>query len=153
MTANSAMQNQALDRNEVRDNFAYFIEVPTRWNDNDQYGHVNNAVYHNYIEAVIMRFLVVEHGLDVRHGAFRTFTVENFCRYHRSIAFPHTVECGLRVAKLGNSSVRYEVGLFIEGSETAAATAYCVDVYVDPHTERPVAIPAVVREILTSITR
>lgn len=147
------MQTEPLDRNEVRDNFFFFTDMQTRWNDNDQYGHVNNSVYLGFMDALVMRFLMIEHEIDVQHGAFKTFTVENMCRYHRQITFPETVECGLRVGKLGNTSVKYEIGLFTEQFSTAAATGYFVDVTVDPINERPVEIPANVRQILASIAR
>ena len=145
------MQNQLQDRDEVRKNFFYFIEMQTRWNDNDQYGHVNNSVYFSYMEAVIMHFLMEGHGLDVEHGGFKVFTVENLCRYHQALTFPQVIDCGLRIGKLGNSSVRYEVGLFTRDSECVAASGYYVDVYVDPQTQRPIPIPTAVRQILTSI--
>jgi len=147
------MQTEPLDRNEVRDNFFYFIDIQTRWSDNDQYGHVNKSLYLSLMDAVVMRFLMAEHNIDVKHGEFRTFTVENMCRYHHPIAFPQIVECGLRVGKLGNSSIRYETGLFSDQIPTAAATAYFVDVCVDPVSERPVEIPAALRRILEPITR
>ena len=153
MKKNKPMQTESLDRNEVRDNFFYFIDMQTRWNDHDQYGHVNNSVYLSFMDALVMQFLITEHKIDVQHGAFKTFTVENMCRYHRQIAFPDTVECGLRVGKLGNTSVKYEIGLFTEQFPTAAATGYFVDVYVDAIDERPVEIPANVRQILASIAR
>ena len=145
------MQDQFQDRDEVRENFFYFIEMQTRWNDNDQYGHVNNAVYLSYMEAVIMHFLMAGHNLDVEHGSFRVFTVENMCRYHQALTFPQIVDCGLRIGKIGNSSVRYEVGLFARDSESVAVNGYYVDVYVDPLTQRPISIPTEVRQILASI--
>lgn len=140
-----------LDRTETRDNFAYWYTVPTRWNDNDDYGHVNNALYHSFFEAIIMHYLMVENDLDLRTGEVQCFTAENLCRYHDSLKYPDIVECGLRVGKLGNSSVRYEMGLFVKGTNEVRATGYFVDVYVDSETERPITIPDNIRDILSRL--
>ena len=139
------------DEGEIRANYRWFLDIQTRWNDNDQYGHVNNSIYHSYMEIAVMRFLVEEHKLDVHSGDFRAFTVENRCRYHYAIKFPQRVTCGMRVDRLGNSSIRYGLGLFVTDREAAAATGYCIDVCVDPRTEKPTPIPERVRQILETI--
>jgi acyl-CoA thioester hydrolase len=142
------MKEFPLDRTEVRDNFRHFLTIPTRWSDNDQYGHVNNAKYLTFFELVIMRYLEVDSDLDFSDHGVRCFSVENMCRYIAPVKFPDTLEAGLRVGKLGNSSVRYEVGLFVSGEETVSATGYFTDVFVDAGTEKPITIPQPIRTVL-----
>ncbi len=136
---------------ESRADYRHFLQIPTRWRDNDSYGHMNNAVYYTMIEMLVMRFLEVDSGLDLESLGVRCFTVENGCCYLDALKYPDTVEAGLRVARLGNSSVRYEIGLFSKGDEAVKATAFVVDVFVDSGTERPVPLPAAVREKLSAI--
>ena len=131
-----------LDKTEVRENFAWFTAIQTRWNDNDQYGHVNNVVYYNFFELAIMKYLTHDQALNLSTGPVQAFTAENGCRYHRPIAFPDIIDCGLRVVTIGNSSVRYELGIFLQGDEKAAATGFFIDVFVDHKTAIPVSIPA-----------
>ncbi len=145
------MSRFELDRSEVRENFSRFLEIPTRWSDNDQYGHVNNAKYLTFYELAIMRFLEVDSGLDIPSFGVRCFSVENLCRYHEAVKFPDLLECGFRVGRLGNSSVRYEMGLFVTGREAVCSTGYFTDVFVDSETEKPVSIPAPVREVLSGL--
>lgn len=145
------MKEFPLDRTEVRDNFRHFLTIPTRWSDNDQYGHVNNAKYLTFFELVIMRYLEVDSELDFSNHGVRCFSVENMCRYIAPIKFPDTLEAGLRVGKLGNSSVRYEVGLFIAGDNDVRATGYFTDVFVDEKTEKPVTIPQPIRSVLQQL--
>ena len=134
-----------LDKTEKRENFAYFYPIQLRWNDHDGFGHLNNARYHALFDSAIMHYLVSDEGLDLMSGALQPFTVENLCRYRRSVALPDKIECGVRTAKLGNSSARYEFGLFVVGEIDAAATGYMVDVYVDRATQKPVRIPDEIR--------
>jgi len=140
-----------LDSTEQRQHFKHFLTIPTRWSDNDIYGHVNNARYLTFFELVIMRYIEVDAGLTISDHGVRCFSVENMCRYHAPVKFPQTLEAGLRVAKLGNSSVRYEVGLFVEDSNDVSATGYFTDVFVDIESERPVSIPAPVRQALSKL--
>lgn len=131
--------------------FPWHLDVPTRWRDHDAYGHVNNAVYYSVYETAIMHWLEIEHGLDTASGPVRCFTVENGCRYLAPIKHPQALKCGLRVGKLGNSSVRYEMGIFF--GETCASTGFVVDVFVDADTERPVTIPDNYRDVLSKLLR
>ena len=142
------MKTFPLDRTELRDNFRHFLAIPTRWSDNDQYGHVNNAKYLTFFELVIMRYLEVDSDLNFRDHGVRCFSVENMCRYIAPVKFPDTLDAGLRVGKLGNSSVRYEVGLFVRGEEKVSATGYFTDVFVDADTEKPITIPQPIRAVL-----
>ncbi len=111
--------------------------IPTRWMDNDAYGHVNNVVYHSWFDTAVNAWLVEQQLLDIGRGATIGLVVETGCRYHRSVTFPETVEAGLRIARLGNSSVRWEVGIFTGAAAEPAAEGFFVHVYVDRDTRRP----------------
>src|ERR1700749_1074854 len=106
---------------ETRARYRYFAPVPTRWMDNDIYGHVNNVVYYAFFDTVINRFLIERGGLDIHEGAVIGLAVESSCTFSGSIRFPDAVVAGMRVAHLGRSSVRYEVGIFVEGNDVARA--------------------------------
>ncbi len=122
--------------------------IPTRWMDNDAYGHVNNVVYYSWFDTVVNAWLIEQGLLDIHHGNPIGLVVETGCRYNRSVAFPEIVEAGLRIAKLGNSSVRWEVGLFTAGHEAPAAEGHFVHVYVDRETRRPAPLPDAWRQTL-----
>jgi acyl-CoA thioester hydrolase len=121
-----------------RDEYPHRLAIPTRWKDNDVYGHVNNVEYYSYFDTVINTWLIREGGLDIHAGAVIGVCAESHCAFHGPLAFPETIDAGLRVAKLGRSSVRYEIGLFGEEGEEAAATGWFVHVFVDRETRRPV---------------
>lgn len=131
--------------------FAWYLDVPTRWGDHDSYGHVNNAIQYTVFETTIMRWLEIEHGLDTGSGPVRCFTVENGCRYHAPLKHPATMRCGLSVERLGTSSVRYRLGVF--DSDTVIATGFVVDVFVSADDERPTPIPENYREALQPLVR
>jgi acyl-CoA thioester hydrolase len=119
--------------------------------DNDVYGHVNNVVYYSFFDTVVNKFLIDNQSLDIERGEVIGLVVETQCQYFRPIAFPDTVDAGIRVAKLGNSSVRYEVGLFCNDDETAAAQGHFVHVYVERQSRRATPMPAGTRSLLRSI--
>jgi len=131
-----------------RKDFLHFLSIPTRWMDNDIYGHVNNALYYAFFDTVINQYLIAEGGLDIHGGETIGLAVETQCQFFQAIAFPDVIDAGLRVAKLGNSSVRYEVGLFKRGQTEAAAFGYFVHVFVERHTRRPVPIVGRLRQAL-----
>jgi len=133
---------------EPRRAFRRFSDVPTRWMDNDVYGHVNNVVYYSWFDTVVNRYLIESGALDIDAGAVIGLVVETRCNYFASLAFPQTVAAGLRVGSLGRSSVRYEIGLFAPGADMAAACGHFVHVYVDRATRRPVDLPAALRAAL-----
>jgi acyl-CoA thioester hydrolase len=135
---------------DLRSDYAVLRPIPTRWSDNDAYGHVNNVVYYSWFDTAVNAFLIEQGVLDIHHGATIGLVVETQCNYFASLAFPQTVEAGIRVAKLGTSSVRYEIGIFGEG-ETAAARGHFVHVYVDRLTRKPVALPANLRQLLETL--
>jgi acyl-CoA thioester hydrolase len=133
---------------ESRDRYRHFLAIPTRWIDNDAYGHVNNVVYYAWFDTVVNRYLVDAGVLDIQAGAVIGLVVETHCQYFSPIAFPDVVHAGLRVATLGTSSVRYEVGMFRGEDKRAAAQGYFVHVYVDRASGRPVPLPAPLRAAL-----
>ena len=120
--------------------------------DNDVYGHVNNVVYYSWFDTTVNAFLIERGVLDPASGDAVGVVVETLCRYHDSIAFPEPVEAGLRVERIGTSSVRYELGIFRVGAELASADGHFVHVYVDRETRRPVAVPDAVRAVLQPLT-
>jgi acyl-CoA thioester hydrolase len=134
-----------------RSDFAYFLTIPTRWMDNDIYGHVNNVVYYSYFDTIINRYLIDAGGLDIHNSPVIAIAVETSCRFHRSFTFPDDVEAGLRVLDLGTSSVRYGVGLFGVAEPAARADGEFVHVFVDRATMRPVPIPTRMREALNQL--
>ena len=136
---------------ETRDRYRRFLTVPTRWMDNDVYGHVNNVVYYSYFDTVVNEYLVASGSLDIERSRVIGLVVETRCRFFRAIAFPDTVHAGLRVARLGNSSVRYEIGIFRNEEERAAAQGHFVHVYVDRETRRPAGLPVETRRALEKI--
>lgn len=137
----------------TRGEFAHFITLPTRWMDNDAYGHVNNVVYYSFFDTAVNRFLIDRGVLRIHSSPVIGLVVETGCRYHRPLAFPDTVEVGVRVAHLGTSSVRYELGIFRQGDDTAAAEGHFVHVYVARDTRAPTPLPAEMRAALQSIHR
>ena len=134
-----------------RAQFRHFLPIPTRWMDNDIYGHVNNVVYYSYFDTVVNGFLIERGMLDPDSAEVIGLVVESGCQYVAPLAFPQTVVAGLRVAKLGNSSVRYEVGLFAGDADKAAAFGHFVHVYVDRGSRRPVPLPAPLRATLETL--
>jgi acyl-CoA thioester hydrolase len=132
----------------TRAEYAHFLALPTRWMDNDIYGHVNNALYYAFFDTAINEYLIAEGGLDITAGRVVAFAAESQCQYLRPFAFPGTIGVGLRIGKLGNSSVRYELAIFKQGETFAAAAGYFVHVFVNRETQKPVPIPDRVRTAL-----
>ena len=122
--------------------------IPTRWKDNDVYGHVNNVEYYSFFDTVINAWLIEEGGLDIHRGPVIGLCVESHCTFHAPLEFPQTVQAALRVGHLGRSSVRYEIGLFGAAAEAPAATGWFVHVFVDRAERRAVAIPRPIRAAL-----
>ncbi len=134
-----------------RDGYRHFHRITTRWMDNDAYGHVNNVVYYSWFDTVVNEYLIAQGVLDVTGGAVIGLVVETQCRYFSELAFPQPVDLGLRIGRLGTSSVRYEIGVFAEGEPAASAQGHFVHVYVDRATRRPTALPAPLRAALERI--
>lgn len=145
----------------AREQYVQFLPIGTRWADNDLYGHVNNVVYYAWFDTAVNRILT-GHGLDIHAGPIIGLCVESGCRYHAPLAYPEDVEVGVRVAKVGRSSVRYELGVFrvgearasgATGEPTAAAEGFFVHVFVDRQTRRPSALPETLATALRSLVR
>lgn len=136
---------------ETRDRYRRFLVIPTRWMDNDVYGHVNNVVYYSYFDTVVNEYLISSGSLDIERSRVIGLVVETQCKFFRPITFPDAVHAGLRVARLGSSSVRYEIGLFRNDEDNAAAQGHFIHVYVDRETRRPTGLPAEMREALENI--
>ena len=136
---------------DPRSAYRVFRSIGTRWSDNDAYGHVNNVVYYSWFDTVVNAHLI-EHGvLDIQHGETIGLVVETRCNYFAALAFPQVVEAGLRVARLGTSSVRYELGLFAAGAPLTAARGHFVHVYVDRLSRRPVPLPEALKVVLEKL--
>jgi acyl-CoA thioester hydrolase len=134
-----------------REEFKHWLIIPSRWMDNDVYGHVNNVLYYAFFDTVINEYLITEGGLDIHAGEIIGLAVETQCQFLQSIAFPEKIDAGLRVSKLGNSSVRYEIGLFKQGDTGAAAFGYFVHVFVNRLSRRPEPIPEMIRAALAKL--
>ena len=132
----------------TRGDYAHFLALPTRWMDNDIYGHVNNALYYAFFDTAINEYLIVVGRLDINTGPVIAFAAESQCQYLQPLAFPGVIDVALRVGKLGNSSVRYELAIFKQGETFAAAAGYFVHVFVDRVTQRPVPMPTTIRSAL-----
>lgn len=135
-------------KHDTRASYPHFQIVPTRWMDNDAYGHVNNVVYYSYFDTVVNQYLIENGALDIENSPVIGLVVDTGCSYYAPVSFPDRVEAGLRVARLGTSSVRYEVGLFRNDDPTPAACGHFVHVYVDRETRRPAALPETLRTVL-----
>ncbi|MFZ5560389.1 MAG: acyl-CoA thioesterase [Pseudomonadota bacterium] len=131
-----------------RQAFPHYMPLATRWMDNDVFGHVNNVQYYSYFDTAVNHYLIKSGWLDLHHGEVVGLVVETKCSYAVSIAFPDELDIGLRVEKLGNSSVRYGIGIFRQGEQLAAAEGYFVHVYVDRKTSTPVRVPAALCRVL-----
>jgi acyl-CoA thioester hydrolase len=138
-------------RAEPRSAWPHFLAIPTRWMDNDVYGHVNNVQYYSFFDTAVNQFLIERGVLDIHKGEVVGFVVDSGCSYFSSISFPDTIHAGIRVAKLGNSSVRYQVALYRNNDALPAAAGHFVHVYVDRGSNLPVPIPGATRQVLESI--
>ncbi len=140
---------QALPRSA----FHAFKRITTRWGDNDVYGHVNNVVYYQWFDTAVNAHLIEHGALDIHAGQTIGLVVETHCNYFAPLAFPDNVDAGIRVARIGSSSVRYEVALFAEGQDLCAAHGHFVHVYVDRDSRRPVSqLPAHLKTVLERLT-
>ena len=138
-------------KTSLRSDYKQFYLIETRWNDNDSYGHVNNIVYYSYFDTAVNRHLIQQGVLDLTGSESVGLVIESKCTYFSSITFPDTVSVGLKVVHLGNSSVRYQIGLFCNDAETASAVGEFVHVYVNRSTNKPVSIPANTRSVLQAL--
>ncbi|MEK9784914.1 MAG: thioesterase family protein [Gammaproteobacteria bacterium] len=138
-------------RDTARKVYRYWLTLSTRWGDNDVYGHVNNAVYFTYIDSVVNQFLIEGKALDIHHGEVIGLVVSSECQFFKPLAYPGEVNCGLRVQRIGTTSVTYDVGLYAAGDATPAAVGGFTHVYVDRLDRRPQPVPTVLRRALASL--
>lgn len=138
-------------RPDPRSAYRHFLPIQTRWSDNDAYGHVNNVVYYGWFDTVVNAYLIDAGALDIARSPVVGLVVETRCSYFSELAFPQPVEAGLRVARIGSSSVRYEIGIFAAQADVAAAQGHFIHVYVDRASRRPASLPAPLRAALERI--
>ncbi len=143
----SARQNP-----DQREGYRHFMTITTRWMDNDVYGHINNVQYYSFFDTAVNRYLIEQGVLDIHDGEVIGLVVETHCNYFRSAAFPDDIVAGLRIAHLGHSLVRYEVGLFANKEETTIAQGHFVHVYVNRKSQQPVDIPGDLRQALSALS-
>ena len=136
---------------ETRSAYRLLVPIQTRWADNDSYGHVNNATYYSYFDTAVNLVLTGRGLLDLHRSEVICMVAETLCRFHRSLSFPDAVEAGLRIGRMGRSSVRWEIALFRQGDASAAATGHFVHVYVDRATRRTTSVPEDVRRTLADL--
>lgn len=128
-----------------RSDFKWFIDLQSRWMDNDAYGHINNVIYYAWFDTAVNRFLVDNELLDYQNDTVRGIVIESKCTYLKEFSYPDVAQAGLKLQRLGNTSVVYDIGLFHVGDEDAAALGYLVHVYVDTESRQPVRLPDPVR--------
>jgi acyl-CoA thioester hydrolase len=134
-----------------RATYKHILPLQTRWADNDIYGHVNNVAYYGYFDTIVNEYLIAAGALDIHEGDVIGLVVETGCKYFSPLAFPDKLDGALRVAKIGNSSVRYELAIFRAGEDNPAAEGHFAHVYVDRKTRRPVSLPPALRMALEKI--
>ena len=137
--------------NNQRSEYFYFNDITTRWMDNDIYGHVNNVVYYSYFDSIANRYLIEEGGLDVNSSDIVGFVVSSDCQYKSPISYPDSIDVGMKVNRLGNSSVEYGIAIFKRGSCVPSATGTFTHVFVDRKSGKSVAIPKDLRSALKLI--
>ena len=138
-------------RSQQRSDYRHFQVIPTRWMDNDIYGHVNNVHYYSYFDTAVNQFLIERGVLDIHHGEVVGLVVDTACSYFRPLAFPDQVHAGIRDARIGNTSVQYEVGLFRNDDVQIAAAGRFTHVYVERASGKPVPVPDAVRAVLAPL--
>ena len=137
--------------NQTRDDYRYILKIPTRWMDNDVYHHVNNVIYYSYFDTAVNEYLIRNNVLNYEEGKVIGLVIETSCSYLKPIKFPDTIDAAIRVAHLGNSSVRYEIGLFNSLDSSPSALGYFVHVYVNRSDRKPVTLPVNLRSALEKI--
>lgn len=135
-----------------RSDYKHFVPITTRWMDNDIFGHVNNVTYYSYFDTAVNQYMIENAGFKIHDAPIVGFVVHSNCNYLSSIAHPEKIEVGIRVNKLGNSSVTYGVSIFKKGENTASAYGDFVHVFVNRAENKPVPIPQSIRDALEKLT-
>lgn len=141
-----------MSKRPQRGAYKVFYPVSTRWSDNDTYGHINNVVYYSYFDSIANRYLIEEGGLDITDGRIVGYVVQSGCDYHAPASYPEAIEGGLRVDRLGNSSVQYGIAIFRQGEDEALAHGHFVHVFVDRAANKSVPIPQGLRVALERLS-
>lgn len=141
------MSDTLLQRHDYR----HFQPITTRWQDNDIYGHINNVAYYSFFDSTVNAWLIERGGLDIHDGRVAGLVVSSACDYFASVAYPEVIEVGLRVARLGGSTVEYELAVFRVGEHEPCAAGRFVQVFIDRQSSQPVAIPEALREALQQL--
>jgi len=123
-----------------RSDYNFFCKISTRWNDNDIYGHLNNVIYYELFDTAVNKWLIKNNLIDIKNGNNIGLIVQSGCNYFSSFEFPEDIDVGIRVTKIGNSSVRYEVGLFKANHDLASADGFFIHVYVDRVNNKPISL-------------
>lgn len=134
-----------------REDFIYHHAISTRWHDNDAYGHVNNVIYYSFFDTAVNHFLITECGLDIQNDQVIAYVVSSSAQYFSALAYPQQVEVGVRVTRLGRSSVTYHLGVFVEGEEAIKASGEFVHVFVDRGNDLAVPVPSHIRPKLETM--
>ncbi len=150
-TSTLLREDDKIVKKSIRTDYRHFLPLQTRWADNDIYGHVNNVAYYGYFDTIVNEYLISADALDIHNGPVIGLVVETGCSYFAPLEFPQKLEGALRVARIGNSSVRYELAIFKEGEDTPAAQGHFVHVYVDRQSRRPTPLPDAFRSVLEKI--
>jgi len=140
-----------MTESDQRSGYKYFADITTRWMDNDIYGHVNNVVYYSYFDSVANQYLIEQGGLDIHSAEIIGFVVASRCEYKSPVAYPQKLEAGFRVNRLGNSSVEYGIGIFVQGQAEASAQGTFTHVFVDRNSDKSVPIPEQIRAALEAV--
>lgn len=138
-------------RDERRENYRWRVDIPTRWADGDPYGHVNNVIYYSWFDTAVTKMLFERRIIWLPDSPSIGLCVESKCEFLQPVEFPETIDARVRIGRMGDKSLRFEVGLFREGSETPAAAGYFVHVYVDRATRRPLPLTPEQRAALTDL--
>ncbi len=136
---------------QARSSYKAFVPITTRWADNDVYGHVNNVVYYSWFDTAVNSYLISQGALDMAQGDTIGLVVQTQCDYFAAVSFPQNVSVGIRVGRLGSSSVRYELGVFADDQPLASACGHFVHVYVDKTTRRPVPLPTQLKTVVEQL--
>ena len=141
------MKKNPLNRSE----FNFFSKISTRWNDNDIYGHMNNVIYYELFDTAVNKWLIKNDLIDIKNGHNIGLIVQSGCNYYSSFQYPEDIDAGIRVTKIGTSSVRYEVGLFREKNVISSSDGFFVHVYVDRKTNKPIPLNYDFKKLLDTI--
>ena len=138
-------------KDERRENYRWQVDIPTRWADGDPYGHVNNVIYYSWFDTAVTKMLFERRIIWLPDSPSIGLCVESKCEFLRPVEFPETIDARVRIGRMGDKSLRFEVGLFKEGEEVPAAVGYFVHVYVDRRTRKPLSLTPEQRQAIVDL--